>query len=299
MRPKTIDDIIGQEKTKRAIKIMVDSANQRNAAMPHNLFGGNAGTGKTTFALAIANELGVECVIANGGSISSTKDMVKYIREISHRQILFIDEIHRLSVGVCEWLYPVMEDYIYAGNYRSITIPEFTLIGATTEVGSIPEPLRDRFKFIHHFEPYTLDELSEIVMCVFDENEIKLKNMDIARAIAKTCRGNPRHVVNRTEWIRDYLYSTGKTEINIEETIEAIGITGFDKNGLTKNDHAYLKLLASEGQLSLKNIISKLRINEKTVMHEIEPYLISLGFINIESRGRYLNAKRVKEFFSV
>ena len=289
LRPSKFSDIIGQSRVKIVCETLFKSAKIRDAAVPHILYSGPAGTGKTTIALAMANEVGVRLIKANGGIIKSIADLQPYISMLNRRDILFIDEVHRIPIKVCESLYTVMEDFRYElltkKGPKSETIPEFTLIGATTDLGSMPRPLKDRFKFTAEFEQYSLDELTEISLKVAEGYSFKMPKM-VAKKIAKTCRNNPRHVVSRTEWIRDFMLANKRKKIKHGELMDVIQMQGFDEEGLTPTDHRYLEVLMNCGPVGLSSISSKINIHPMTITNDIEPYLLQRGFIKITTAGR-------------
>lgn len=297
VRPVTLKDVIGQETAVQNCDILVKSAKLRNAPLPHILFSGPAGTGKTTLARAIAEERGTKLYIANGGGINSVKKMLQYLLNIQENEIIFIDEIHRLPIPVCEFLYPVMEDFRYDITdpekqiTSSIKIKPFTMLGATTILGKMPKPLRDRFKHKEELRPYTIDELTDIVKRIGGINNINLSD-EAARTIAQTCRANPRKAVNRTEWIRDYILSQeGARRIDAitpDEILEAIALQGVGPLGLEKNDRRYLEELDRVKEASLNYLSSKLNLDRKTIQEDIEPYLIQLGMVRIGTKGRYI-----------
>lgn len=289
VRPTKFSEIIGQERVKTVCETLYKSAKIRDAAVPHILYSGFSGTGKTSIALAMANEVGVKLIKANGGTIKSLSDLQPYISMLNRKDILFIDEVHRIPIKVCESLYTVMEDFRYEiltkNGPKSENISEFTLIGATTDLGSMPKPLKDRFKFTAEFEQYTLDELTEISMKVAENYSFKMHKVT-ARKIAKTCRSNPRHVVSRTEWIRDYFLANDLKIIKSDELMNVIKMQGFDEDGLTPTDHRYLDVLINDGPVGLASISSKINVHPMTITNDIEPFLLQKGMIKITTAGR-------------
>ena len=289
IRPSKFDEIIGQERVKTVCETLYKSAKIRDAAVPHILYSGVSGSGKTTVELAMANEVGVKLIKANGGIIKSLADLQPYISMLNRKDILFIDEVHRVPIKVCESMYTIMEDFRYETltkrGPKSESIPEFTLIGATTDLGSMPKPLKDRFKFTAEFEQYSLDELTEISMSVAHGYSFKM-NKIVAKKIAKTCRSNPRHVVSRTEWIRDYFLANGLKRIKSNELMKVIQMQGFDEEGLTPTDHRYLQVVLNDGPVGLSSISSKINVHPLTIVNDIEPFLLQKGMIKITTAGR-------------
>lgn len=290
-RPTNLSEIVGQNRVKTVCGILMQSAITRDAPIPHILFSGPAGTGKTTFARALATESNCKLHKSNGGTITTMSDAHQYISFLNPKDIWFVDEVHRIPIKVCEALYTVMEDFRHdfvKGNKAfSEAIAPFTMIGATTDLGIMPKPLRDRFKFIAEFEKYSLDELSQIVMNVAKSYNFKL-NKAVAKLIAKTCRGNPRHVVSRTEWVRDYMVTQQKKNIGHQELLQAISLQGFDENGLRPVDHKYLDAVKNFGPIGLRNLSHKLDVDKSTIETDIEPYLIENGRVQITTKGRML-----------
>lgn len=290
-RPTNLNEIVGQSRVKNVCNVLMKSAIKRDAPIPHCLFSGASGTGKTTFARALAEQSECKIRLANGGTVSSVKDIHSHVSLLNRKDIWFIDEIHRIPMKACESLYTIMEDFRYEftkdGKPYSQNVAPFTLIGATTDLGIMPKPLRDRFKFVAEFEKYSLDELTEIVLKVASHYGFKL-NQSISAIIAKTCRGNPRHVVSRTEWVRDYMISNNKKSIDKQELLSAISMQGFDENGLRPIDHRYINILNNNGVVGLNNIASKLDVDPSTVKDDIEPYLIEQGRVSITTKGREL-----------
>lgn len=288
MRPQKLKEIVGQTTSKKVIDTLIKSATIRNDSCPHIVLFGPSGCGKTTIARAIAHELKSNFFEVNGASlkkISDLKDVVTEIKSGTGKDVLFIDEIHSVSDRVCEWLYTVMEDFSFSTKKgKKITIPKFTIIGATTELGKIPEPLRNRFKYECELEKYTIDELVEIAKRISIAGVKQLPD-DVARIIAKTCRSTPRLVINRSEFIRDYMLANKVSKMNKDKLLEVIALQGIDENGLTKLDHRYLDEV-SRGPISLRNLSGKLNTAENTLLNKIEPYLLEMQLIEITRGGR-------------
>lgn len=291
VRPVIIDEIIGQSQAKVVCKTLTYSAKARNTSIPHIMFSGPPGTGKTTFARAMANEISSKIIQANAISIKTEKDMKNLLQGVEENSLFFIDEIHALSNKMCEFLYTVMEDNTYFvagyGTVLEVEIPPFTLIGATTRLGQIPKPMRDRFKYVAEFVEYSHKELIDIVLLVAKTYNLNL-SLRIASAIASTCRGIPRIVVSRTEWIRDYMISNNIKSLTTKQVLDVISLQGVDKDGLENIDHRYLQVLKEEGVASINLLSAKLSLDKDTILSTIEPYLLKIGKIEITTKGRTL-----------
>lgn len=297
MRPTKFEEIIGQKPTIEKLKILIKASKIKNAPIPHVLFAGPAGTGKTTLARVMAEEMEQKFVLANAASIKNISDAICYLDKIEGGTgVLFIDEIHSLPHSVCEFLYTVMEDFRYDVPEGSRDLPGFTLIGATTHAGMIPAPMRSRFKHIEILDEYTPEELTDLVIAL-TKSKMTIKR-GIAEVIAKTCRGNPRHITNRVDWIIDYLMATGETKLSSKDAIRVIEMQGVDRFGLTSQDRDYIDTLfyADEHTMSIRNLSSKLDIVRETIENEIEPYLIRLGLVLVGTKGRVLNIEKYKIF---
>lgn len=291
LRPDKFDDILGQKNVVEQLKITVESAKKRNAAMPHLLFNGPAGLGKTTLSCAVANERGVSIQIANGGNIRSVKHILPYLASIEENSILFVDEIHRLRPDVEEFLYPVMEDFradIGKDTNFKLDIPKFTMIGATTEAGSLAKPLYDRFTMKYELELYKSDALAEIVQKNADKLDLSI-NLTAAKNLAIRSRGTPRIANNLLKWVRDVAVSKGHRTVSETLVDEAMGMVGVDRNGVTRRDRKYLAALKRASvPLGLKTLVDATNIDRQTIEYVIEPFLIRNNLIRKTSKGRVL-----------
>ena len=299
LRPTKFDDILGQASVLNALQISIDSAKKRNTCLGHLLFYGPAGTGKTTLANAIANEMGCSLQTANGANIRSIKSIVAYLMQIEKDSILFIDEIHRMTPIVEEFLYPVMEDFkidmaVSEKKTISVSIPSFTLIGATTEIGLLAKPFIDRFKNKHTLKLYSDKDLRAIAEANVDKLEISLSD-DAMNLAAKISKGTPRIVNSTLEWLRDYKVAKNLGQLSLEDVKEAMKIREVDTNGLTDVDRQYLRVLSnSDIPLGVSTISATTGIDKVTIEDIIEPWLLRNGIIKKTPRGRILNRKKVR-----
>lgn len=296
LRPKSLEDYIGQEKIKENLKIYMDAAKIRQDSLDHVLLYGPPGLGKTTLSNIIANEMGVNIRITSGPAIEKQGDLAALLTNLSEGDILFIDEIHRLSRSIEEILYPAMEDYaldIIIGkgpSARSIRIdlPKFTLIGATTRAGQLTTPLRDRFGVILKLELYTPDELATIV-----ERSAKILEFEItedgAHEIASRSRGTPRIANRLLKRVRDYAQVKGCGIIDVDISKYALGQLEIDNLGLDNTDRQLLKTIIDYydgGPVGLDTLAATVGEEAVTLEDVYEPYLMQIGFLSRTPRGR-------------
>ena len=290
LRPTRLKDIIGQSNAKTILQISINACNQTNEVFPHCLVFGPPGTGKSTIAQAMSNELSKKLHTANGANIRSVKALLPHLMRINQGDILFIDEIHRLPINVAEFLYVAIEEYrvdLGKENQMSITLPKFTFFGATTNAGSIPKPLFDRFILKLPLELYTIDELSEII----SKNSIKLKlniTDSAIKLIAGSSRNTPRIANNRLIWIRHYAISNCIHIINEEHILKALSLEGVNKNGIDNNDIKYLNALKRHQPAGINTLCSLTNIARDTIEEVIEPFLLRNNLIKKTSKGRML-----------
>jgi len=288
IRPSTFSDIIGQSDVVNRLKIVVHGCNNSNGVMPHLLIDGPPGLGKTTVASAIANELNVNLYTLNAANIRSVKNILPYLMGIAPRSVLFIDEIHRLTKVVEEFLYPVMEDFILnitvEDKPETIDLPMFTLVGATTSGGSLSQPFYDRFTIKEHLSYYTHDELAKLAGSNSEKLGLNIKQ-DHLIEIAKRSKGTPRILNARLQWYKNYTSFYENKEVDIDEMFNSQGI---DCNGLDVYDRMYLEVLKkSKGSpLGLKSISSLTGIAIETIENSIEPYMIRMGYAVRTQKGR-------------
>lgn len=296
LRPKTLDEYIGQAKAKENLKVYIDAARMRRESLDHVLLYGPPGLGKTTLAAIVANEMNVNIRVTSGPAIEKPGDLAALLTGLEEGDILFIDEIHRLSRAVEEILYPAMEDFaldIIIGkgpSARSIRLDlkKFTLIGATTRAGQLSAPLRDRFGVILRLEMYTPEELSKIVKRSASLLEISCED-EGAMEIARRSRGTPRIANRLLKRVRDFAQIIGNGKINREISDTALRRLEIDDMGLDNIDRRMLETIIkgyNGGPVGLETLAAA--IGEETVTLEdvYEPYLMQIGFLSRTPRGR-------------
>ena len=296
LRPQTLDEYIGQTKVKENMKIYIEAAQKRGDALDHCLFYGPPGLGKTTIANIIANEMHSNLKVTSGPAIEKPGDLAAILTTLSEYDVLFIDEIHRLSKNVEEILYPALEDYtldIVIGTGPSaksirIDLPKFTLIGATTKAGSLTTPLRDRFGIIHKLELYSPEDLSIIVKRSAKILEVGIDDVS-AMEIARRSRGTPRIANRLLKRVRDYAAVLGDGNITLKITKHALNQLEIDELGLDETDRKILEIMINQYQgrpVGLETIATTLGDEVDTIEDVYEPYLIQIGFIARTPRGR-------------
>ena len=296
LRPKSLDDYLGQEKAKEQLKIFIEAAKSRNEQLDHVLLYGPPGLGKTTLASIIANEMSVNLRITSGPAIERAGDLAAILTNLNENDVLFIDEIHRINRSVEEVLYSAMEDYcidIVIGkgpSARSIRLdlPKFTLIGATTRAGMLTNPLRDRFGVICKLDYYTVDELAKIVV---RSSEILGAEIQIGGAteIARRSRGTPRIANRLLKRVRDYAQVRADGNITDDVANKALELLGVDSLGLDYVDEKLLMTIIQKfrgGPVGLDTLAASIGEDRNTIEDVYEPYLLQLGFINRGPRGR-------------
>ena len=301
LRPQRLDEYVGQDKIKENLKVFIEAAKLRKEPLDHVLLYGPPGLGKTTLSMIIANELGVNIKITSGPAIERPGDLAALLTNLSEGDVLFIDEIHRLSRNVEEVLYPAMEDFsidIVTGKGQMATsyhlqLPKFTLIGATTRAGQLTAPLRDRFGVILRLEMYTNEELASIVSRSASILKVKTSDNEGIPEIASRSRGTPRIANRLLKRVRDFAIVMNKKEIDEDSVKIALKKLNIDDLGLDDLDRKYLNFIAINykgGPVGIDTIASGLSEERDSIEDTIEPFLIQQGFINKTPRGRVLTA---------
>ena len=296
LRPLTLDMFIGQEDMKRNLRIFIEAAKERLEALDHVLFHGSPGLGKTTLAHIIANELGVNIKTTSGPVLDRPGDLAAILTSLEPRDVLFIDEIHRLNHVVEEILYPALEDFkidIIIGQGPSartvkLSIPPFTLIGATTRTGLLTPPLRDRFGVISRLEFYKAEELQQIVSRTAQLFDIQL-DKEGALEIATRSRGTPRIANRLLKRVRDYAQIEAEGVITHSVAERALDILEVDKKGLDKMDRQIMLTIIEKfdgGPIGVDTLSAALCEEKDTLEEVYEPFLIQSGYINRTPKGR-------------
>ena len=296
LRPQLLDDYIGQEKAKEILKVYITAARERGEALDHVLFYGPPGLGKTTLAGLIANEMHVNIKITSGPAIEKPGEMAAILNNLQEGDVLFVDEIHRLNRQVEEVLYPAMEDYAIdimigkGASARSIRLdlPKFTLVGATTRVGMLTAPLRDRFGVIHRLEFYTVEELKRMIARSAKVLDVGIDDAG-ATALARRSRGTPRLANRLLKRVRDFAQVKYDGYITEDVANYALDLLDVDKCGLDQTDRNLLMTIIERfdgGPVGLDTLAASLSEDSGTIEDVYEPYLLKNGFIQRTPRGR-------------
>lgn len=301
IRPQTLDEYIGQTELKEVLKIAIKAAQTREESLDHLLLYGPPGLGKTTISLILATEMGVNCKITAAPALERPRDILGLLVNLKPHDLLFIDEIHRLNRTSEELLYSAMEDYRLdltigkgqSARTRSISLAPFTLVGATTKIGSLTSPLRDRFGLIQRLRYYEVPELTSILSRTANILNIIL-TPEGAEAIAKRSRGTPRIANRLLKRVRDYTQVKGLSEINEAIAQEALDILAIDRMGLDWIDRLLLTTIIEQfqgGPVGLDTIAAATGEDSKTIEEVYEPYLLQIGYLQRTPRGRVASLK--------
>lgn len=306
LRPKTLRDYIGQEDVKKQLGIALAAARKRGEALDHVLIFGPPGLGKTTLANIIAHELGVGISQTSGPALEKKGDVAALLTNLPRHSVIFIDEIHRLSPVIEEFMYPAMEDYqvdIMTGEGPSarsikINLNPFTLVGATTRAGTLTSPLRARFGIILQLKFYTPAELEIIINSSAARLGIEVDH-EGAREIAARSRGTPRIANRLLKRVRDYAEVRGPGHINLKVAREALDMLLIDQEGFDEFDRQYLKCIIEEfhgGPVGIDSLAASLGHDRDTLENVVEPYIIQQGFVQRSRSGRVATARAYKKF---
>lgn len=300
IRPSQWDDYIGQDKIKAQLQVAIKACKIRSDVIDHMLFSGPPGLGKTTLAHIVAKEMDVNIKITAAPMIEKPGDLAAILTNLEEGDILFIDEIHRLTPSIEEILYPAMEDFRLdiitgsgpAASTIKIDLPKFTLIGATTRAGLISNPLRDRFIIPFRMDFYNIGDLGRIVANAAEKLG-KTCHKEAAGEIAKRSRGTPRIALRLLRRVRDYAEVEGENSIALKRAEHALNELGINGHGFDEMDIKFLNILASGSKrpLGLSTIAAALREDEGTIEDVIEPFLLSSGYIERTARGRIATYK--------
>ena len=304
IRPSRLDDIIGRSNEKKTLRMMINSANKRKEVVDHILFYGPPGLGKTTFAMAIANEMGSSIRITSGPAIERQGDLAAILTGLKARDVLFIDEIHRLSRSVEEILYPAMEDRaldIIMGKGPSaktirLSLEPFTLVGATTQIGKISSPMRDRFGLVQRLDFFEQSDMEDIIKRACKLWNIKMDDEALLR-LSQCSRGTARIGLRLLRRVRDYAQHKSKDVVNIEVVESTLDLLGIDEQGLEEIDRKILDLILnsfSGGPVGLSTLAAAIAEDANTLAEVHEPYLMKCGFIKRTNRGRVLTEKGIR-----
>ena len=296
LRPSTLDDFVGQQAVRAQISLLIEAARLQNRAAEHILLAGPPGLGKTTLAMIVANERNAPLRLTSGPTIQHAGDLAAILTSLTHGEVLFIDEIHRMSRAAEEMLYLAMEDFrvdVMVGkgagaNSISLDIEPFTLVGATTRSGMLPNPLRDRFGFTAHLDFYDADELSLVVARAAQRLNVEI-NADAASLIAARSRGTPRIANRLLKRVRDFALVHSSGPVTQEVAVAALKVYDIDELGLDRMDRSILDVLVNKfagKPVGLGTLAVAIGEERDTIEEVVEPYLIRLGLINRTTRGR-------------
>jgi Holliday junction DNA helicase RuvB len=300
LRPGTLAEYIGQKKIVEKLSVSLAAARNRSEPHEHILFYGPPGLGKTTLAYIMANEMGTRLVATSGPSLQRSGDLMGILTNLGEGDVLFIDEIHRLSPAVEEFIYPAMEDFrvdfiVDKGAFaRVLNVPlkKFTFIGATTRAGLLSAPLRSRFGIFHHIDFYPREELAQIVERSAALLEIKIDD-EACHELARRARGTPRIANRLLRRVRDFSQVKGHGAIDMEAVLSALEMEGVDSLGLDNLDRKFLSTIInfySGGPVGIEALAATLNEETDTLEEMVEPYLLLIGFLQRTKRGRMVSA---------
>lgn len=306
VRPRSLDDFIGQDELRANLRVYLDAARERGKALDHTLFYGNPGLGKTTLAQIMASELGVNLVCTSGPVLERSGDLAAILTNLGRHDILFVDEIHRMPIAVEEVLYPAMEDFKLdlvigqgpAARTVKIDLEPFTLVGATTRMGLISSPLRDRFGIVARLEYYSPTDLARVVRRTARILGVEV-TPDGAEEIGRRSRGTPRIANRLFRRVRDFAQVLNDGVISKAVAADALDRLRVDSLGLDSVDHKYIRGIIERfrgGPVGLDAIASSIGEESMTLEDVYEPYLLQIGFINRTARGRIVTEKAYRHF---
>jgi Holliday junction DNA helicase RuvB len=306
LRASNWEEFVGQKKIKKALKVALAAAKKRKEPVEHILLYGPPGLGKTTLAHLIAKELNVNIRTSSGPALERAGDLASILTNLENNDIFFIDEVHRLSKVVEETLYPAMEEFqldIVVGQGPSartlkLELPKFTLIGATTRIGLIASPLRDRFGIVHRLTFYGPEDLAQILMNAANKLSLKL-DRETALSLARRSRGTPRIALKLLKRCRDMAQIKGEKGITREVLESSLQLLEVDQMGLDANDRRLLRAIIdkhSGGPVGLETMAATIAEEKDTIVEVIEPYLMQIGFLKRTPRGRVTTPKAYSHF---
>ena len=304
VRPRSLDDFIGQDELRANLRVYLDAARERGKALDHTLFYGNPGLGKTTLAQIMASELGVNLVCTSGPALERSGDLAAILTNLGRHDILFVDEIHRMPIAVEEVLYPAMEDFKLdlvigqgpAARTVKIDLEPFTLVGATTRMGLISSPLRDRFGIVARLEYYSPTDLARVVRRTARILGVEV-TPDGAEEIGRRSRGTPRIANRLLRRVRDFALIRGNGQVTGGEASAALKRMDVDEHGLDQMDRKLLEVLITHydgGPVGIKTLAVACSEEVRTIEDIYEPYLIQCGFLKRTPRGRMATARAYK-----